>query len=61
MPKLPNIAEIGKQLLPQRSQRNAEEKRKNKAYRGFTRMNADQEIGKTFNHKGHEGTQRKIG
>jgi hypothetical protein len=31
-----------------------------KAYRGFTRMSADQEIGKTFNHKGHEGTQRKI-
>jgi hypothetical protein len=24
-------------------------------------MNADQEIGKTLNHKGHEETQRKIG
>jgi hypothetical protein len=30
-------------LEPQRTQRNAEEGRKNKPYRGFTRMSADQE------------------
>jgi hypothetical protein len=54
-----DIGKSGHRASSEGQKRTAEARRKTNAYRGFSRMVADQEKQtKIFNHKGHEGTQR---